>query len=300
MKRILVAGSLNMDHVIKVDHIVQPGETILASDFKKVPGGKGANQAYAIGKLRGNVTMLGMVGDDDDGSALVASLESVGVNTAGIKKCNDAPTGTALISVDREGRNAITVIPGANMNVDRAYIDAHLNAIREADIVIMQLEIPLDTVMYVARLASSMGKFVILDPAPAVPDLPDEIYQYVNLIKPNETELCILTGTSIEDTDYRSKIDMLRARGASDILVSLGEDGVLVSMKNKEDTLIPSHKVQAVDTTAAGDSFVAGLSVKLAEGCDIREAIAYAQKVAAVAVTREGAQSSIPSPEEVG
>ncbi len=299
MKKILVIGSLNMDHVTSVDHIVQPGETILAKDFEKVPGGKGANQAYAIGKLGGRVAMLGMVGADDDGDTLLESLESVGVDISGIRRCSDAPTGTAQISVARDGDNSIIVIAGANGRVDTAYIDEHLDALEAADIVIMQLEIPLETVMYAARLARSMGKYVILDPAPAIPDLPREIYQYVDLIKPNETELSILTCTSSDDTDYRRKVDQLRALGATDLIVSLGGEGVLVCMSGKEDVLIPGHRVKAVDTTAAGDSFVAGLAVKLAEGKEIKEAIDYAQRVSAVVVTRKGAQSSIPSPGEV-
>ncbi len=299
MKKIVVVGSLNMDHVAQVDHIVLPGETILATGFENVPGGKGANQAYAIGKLGGCVSMLGMVGRDGDGDALLASLDSVGVNTEGMEIVDDAPTGAAQITVGRDGNNSIVVIPGANMCVDTSYIDKHISTIEEADIVVMQLEIPLDTVMYTAQQAHSMGKYVILDPAPAIPDLPKEIYGYVDLIKPNETELAILTGTPAEDTDYKKKVDMLRGQGATNIIVSLGDEGVLVCMEGREETTIPSLRVQAVDTTAAGDSFVAGLSVKLAEGCDITEAIDYAQRVAAIVVTRKGAQASIPSPEEV-
>ncbi|MCD8333186.1 MAG: ribokinase [Clostridiales bacterium] len=299
MKRILVVGSLNMDHVAKVDHIVREGETILATDFSKSPGGKGANQAYAIGKLGGQIAMLGAVGTDDDGNARIRSLHSVGVDTDGMMRCADAPTGTAWISVDRNGSNSITVIPGANMKVDTSYIDEHINAIESADIVIMQLEIPLETVVYTARLAKSMGKYVILDPAPAIPDLPEELYGYVDLLKPNETELSILAGVSADDTDYLKKVNILRQRGAADMLVSLGGDGVLMSLAGQEDRMIPSIRVEAVDTTAAGDSFVAGLAVKLAEDRDVFEAIDYAQKVAAIAVTRKGAQPSIPSPEEV-
>ncbi|MCC8141989.1 MAG: ribokinase [Lachnospiraceae bacterium] len=299
MKRIVVIGSLNMDLVAKVDHIAQPGETILASDFEKVPGGKGANQAYGIGKLGGSVSMLGMVGRDDDGIALLNNLSGVGVNTADIRICDNAPTGTALIAVDSEGRNSITVIPGTNKMVDAAYIDKHRAVLEEADIVILQLEIPLETVMYAAHLAKSMGKYVILDPAPAIPDLPKEIYRNVDLIKPNETELGILTGTSLEDTDYLKKIGILHRQGASDVVVSLGADGVILSRREGDDKQICGRSVRAVDTTAAGDSFLSGLAVKLAEGQDMEDAIDYAQRVASIAVTRKGAQPSIPTAEEV-
>ncbi len=299
MKRIVVIGSLNMDLIAKVDHIVRPGETILASDLERVPGGKGANQAYGIGKLGGSVSMLGMVGRDDDGIALLNNLSSIGVNTEEIRICDDAPTGTALILVDPEGRNSIIVIPGANMMVDTAYIDEHRAVLEEADIVILQLEIPLETVMYTAHLAKSMGKYVILDPAPAILDLPKEIYPDVDLIKPNETELSILTGTSTEDTDYLEKIGILRRQGASDIIVSLGADGVILSRRGRSDKQICGRSVRAVDTTAAGDSFLAGLAVKLAEGQDLEDAIDYAQRVASIAVTRKGAQPSIPTAEEV-
>ncbi|MCD8299672.1 MAG: ribokinase [Clostridiales bacterium] len=299
MKKIVVVGSLNMDHISKVDHIVREGETIIASDFSRSPGGKGANQAYAVGRLGGDIVMLGAVGDDEDGASLLSSLKSVGVDTSGVMICPDAPTGVAQISVDKAGNNTIVVVPGANMEVDTSYIDAHRSVIDASDIVIMQLEIPIDTVVYTARLAKTMGKYVILDPAPAIPDLPEEIYRYVDLLKPNETELCILAGMSLDDGDYTEKISVIRKKGASNLLVSLGSEGVLVSLHGREDRLIPGRKVTAVDTTAAGDCFVAGLAVKLAGGCDVVDAVDYAQKVAAISVTRRGAQRSVPNPEEI-
>lgn len=298
MKKILIIGSVNLDSVVAVDHTPVTGETILSGDITFSLGGKGANQAYAIGKLGGAAAMLAAVGCDDGGKLLQDNLASVRVDVSCLKKLPDVSTGAAWIAVDRQGNNSIIVIPGANRHVTPDYIDENLALLRECDIVIMQLEIPPETVVHTARLAKELGKTVILDPAPAVKDLPEALYALVDIMKPNESELSILTGAA--PSEYEKGARILRQRGTKNVLVSLGSKGVYWLGADGEGVLFPGHPVKAVDTTAAGDSFVGGLAVALASGATLHEAIKYGQKVAAIAVTRKGAQSSIPSKEEVG
>ena len=269
MSKIVVIGSLNMDHIVHVPHMVKQGETILAKDdLRFVPGGKGANQAYAIGKLGGDVCMLGKVGTDEAGKSMLKNLLAVAVDTSKIEFSN-ASTGTAWICVNEEGDNSIVVIPGANKQVDILYIERNLSEIQKAEMIILQLEIPIETVCFAAKEAKQRGKLVILDPAPAKAGLPAELFSYVDIIKPNETELAILTGM-----------------GA---LIDVGEHS----------SRLPVRKTTVVDTTAAGDSFVAGMALKLVENKSLEEAIEYAQKLASIVVSRSGAQSSIPTAEEV-
>lgn len=197
MKKIVVIGSLNMDFMIETPHMPKAGETVQGRSVSQVPGGKGANQAYAVGKLGGDVRMIGAVGDDAQGGTLKNNLESVGVVTEGIATIPGEVTGQAFITVDGNGENAIVIIPGTNACMTRELIQSSLRYIEESDIVIMQLEIPIDTVAYVKELAVSLGKVLILDPAPARTDLPDDLWKGVDYIKPNETELAILTGRQI-------------------------------------------------------------------------------------------------------
>lgn len=299
MKKVLVIGSLNMDTVIETPYIPQSGETLTGKKVTLVPGGKGANQAYTVGKLGGDVSIIGAVADDSIGTALKANLESVGVNTSGISTLPGATTGQAFIAVDDNGANSIILIAGTNGLVSREMIDQHKNLIQDCDIVIMQLEIDWNVVAYAKDLAVSMGKTVIIDPAPALPGLPDSFWQGVDYIKPNETELKILTGRSLNcQADLEVAASEMFSKGVRNVMVSLGGNGCLL-MNQGGTHFYPAQKVHAVDTTAAGDCFVGAFALALSRGVDVAEAITYGQKASAIAVTRKGAQSSIPNPEEI-
>lgn len=298
MKKILVIGSLNMDQVLQIEHIPVAGETILCRDIHFACGGKGANQAFTCGRLGCRVEMLGSVGWDENGNALIENLDKEGVETEHIKRLKDTPTGTAVIAVEKTGNNSILVVQGANLMTDEAYILENRKCIQEADAVILQLEIPLPTVTLAAKEGKKAGKLVVLDPAPAI-ELPDELYRCVDVIKPNETELEILTGMPVGSLDEVEKAARcLLKRGAKNVVVTLGGEGaMLVCDSGRVD--FPGKKVEAVDTTAAGDSFTAAMTMLLAEGNSLNHAIEFAVEVASLVVTRPGAQSSIPKSDEI-
>lgn len=299
MKNILVIGSLNLDTVIEAPKMPKAGETISGTGVSQVPGGKGANQAYAAGKLLGTVKMIGAVGDDTPGQILVKNLESVGVDTSSISVIPGGTTGQAFITVDENGENSIIIIAGTNGEVTEELVQKHMADIEKADIVIMQLEIPLKTVEYVKDLAVGLGKTVILDPAPAVPNLPDSFWKGIDYIKPNETELSILAGRPLNNMEeIRDGARAMLDKGVKNVLVTLGGEGCLFVTGESEE-YYPACKVEAVDTTAAGDSFTAAFALALSRGQSSGDAIRFGQKVSAIAVTRKGAQTSIPSPEEI-
>lgn len=299
MKKIMVVGSLNMDVVIETSHMPECGETISGKKVTMVPGGKGANQAYAVGKLGGDVTMIGAVGMDPSGKALLDNLKRVNVNVSGVRQLDNSVTGQAFITVDENGDNAIIIIAGSNGFVTKELIDENAEIIRKSDIVIMQLEIPLNVVEYVKKFALKEGKTVIVDPAPAVSDIPDKFWKGIDYIKPNETELAILTGLKMETKEelVEGARVMIR-KGVKNVIVTLGGEGCLFVTEEKEE-FFPSYKVKAIDTTAAGDSFTAAFALALSQGTDYKEAIRFGQKVSSIVVTRKGAQTSIPSIEEV-
>ena len=299
MKKILVIGSLNVDITLRMERAPEAGETLTADSMVASPGGKGANQAYAAGKLGGDVAMLGAVGQDAYGEELIANLASVGVDVSGIQKIADVPTGTAVIYVEHTGENRIVLVTGANGMVDRAYIDAHMDKIAACDIVILQLEIPLDTVVYAAKKAKDLGKTVIVDPAPAVPDIPKELWAYVDYIKPNETELNIILTGKADGLPLDEALTQVQQLGVKNVWVTMGGHGVFFRDENGREKTIPSVRVKAVDTTAAGDTFLAAAAVSLSKGKTPAEAIAYGNRAAALAVTRPGAQQSVPTEEEV-
>ena len=299
MKKILVVGSLNVDMVVNVDHTPVTGETILTNTLTLVPGGKGANQACAAGCLGADVKMLGAVGKDSYAEMQMQSLKKAGVDVSAIIRKEEEPTGLAMIAVNAEGDNCIIVVSGANAALSPEDVEANADLIRNSDIVILQLEIPLDTVLCTAKMAKAYGKLVILDPAPVPKVFPQELYQYIDVIKPNETELSMLTGLSCTGENIEKGTELLKENGVRDVLVTLGEKGVYINSDRFGKILIPAHKVEAVDTTAAGDSFTAALALMLAQGKDIREAAEFANYVSAIVVTRKGAQSSIPKLEEV-
>ena len=288
---------MNMDLVVKTDEIPAIGETLIGNALLQIPGGKGANQGVAIAKLGNKVSFLGMVGKDSFGDALLTSMYSAGVDIEHIEKVAES-TGIAVINVDKMGNNNIVVIPGANSMVDRAYLKRHLIAFEEADIVVFQLEIPLDTVKEGLKIAKQKDKTTILNPAPAY-DLDDEIIRNIDILIPNEHEMERLTGVKL-----RAESDMLQAskillnKGIKKIIITLGSRGVMY-VDDKKSKFFPAYKVSAVDTTAAGDSFVGGFVSSYAEKQDIEAAIDLGQRTAALSVQKIGAQSSLPTKEEV-
>ena len=299
MGKILVVGSLNVDMVMNVDHMPAEGETILCDGMTLVPGGKGANQACAAGRLGTDVAMLGAIGDDDYGALQLKSLSEAGVEVGGLLKKEGQNTGTAFITVNKSGNNSIVVVPGANSAFRPEDIEANRELIEQCEIMILQLEIPLDTVCYAAKLAKSLGKTVILDPAPVPEHCPEELYEYVDIVKPNETELGMLTGIAEAQKHLTEAAQVLKARGVKNVLVTLGGDGVYINPESGEEIRIPACKVKAVDTTAAGDSFTAALAAMLLNGESLEAAAEFANRVSAIVVTRKGAQSSIPTIDEV-
>lgn len=296
MGKICVVGSLNMDLTIYTEKMPLLGETMHGHDFITNCGGKGANQAVAVGKLGGDVSMIGLVGNDDFGRALIQNLKNNHVDTSAVEQLDGTATGIAMITVVN-GNNFIILNGGANQQVEPDYIDRHIDKIREADIIVLQLEIPIKTVAYTIKLAKELGKKVILDPAPAQ-KLPEEIYQGLYLIKPNETEVSILTGKdSSTEEGVLEGIQNLKKLGVTNAMVTVGKDGVIFNDGNETlHKYTPSVKV--ADTTAAGDCFTGALALSLSKGNSMEDSVAFANAAATVAVMREGAQASLPTYEE--
>ncbi len=298
MKKILVIGSLNVDMVVSVDHIPVTGETILAnSEVMYVSGGKGANQAYAVGKLGGNVTMLGAVGDDAYADIERKSLSSVNVDVSNLLEKKDTATGIAWIPVNAQGNNSIIVLPGANNKLSIDDIYANEDLIKSSDIVIMQMEVPLAVVIEAAKVSKKHGKFVILDPAPVPKVFPEELFKYIDVIKPNETEFSQILGE--ENCDFIEGSEKLRKKGVPVVIVTLGPEGLLINSDETGVKKLPASPAKVVDTTAAGDTFTAAFAIQLSKGKSLIESVQYANKASSITVSRKGAQSSIPSAEEV-
>ena len=295
-KGILVIGSLNMDLSIDLAKMPVTGETILGRGIAYKAGGKVANQACAAGKLGGRVRMLGCVGQDEFGQKLVKSLSESGVETDYIKESRDLPTGTAVIYVDDNGDNSIVVIPGANMACDMEYLKEQDEQFHWCDYVVLQMEIPYEAVWYSVKRAKELGKTVILNPAPAPDEIPEEILSLVDYLTPNETEIIALNGKSKDD--IREGAEKLLGRGVSNVIATLGDRGALLVNRYGE-TFYPARKVASVDTTAAGDCFNGAMVAALAEGQSEAEAILFANIASSIAVTRKGAQESLPIREEV-
>lgn len=297
-QQILVVGSSNTDMVIKAAHLPRPGETILGGTFFMNPGGKGANQAVAIARLGGPVTFICKTGSDIFGHQSQQLFEEEGINTSYIFSDSVHPSGVALITVDEQAENCIVVASGANANLLPSDLEKAEEAIEKADLVLMQLEVPMETVRFVADMAWEKGKKVILNPAPAHP-LPPELLRHLYLITPNETEAEMISGVKI--TDESSAIEaarVLSVMGVQNVIITLGSKGALLYCDGKSER-VPAWKVEAVDTTAAGDVFNGALTVALSEGRDLKEATRFACKASAISVTRVGAQSSAPYRNEV-
>ncbi|MGI5899934.1 MAG: ribokinase [Christensenellales bacterium] len=298
MKKIAVIGSLNIDYVANVANFPSSGETVLSTGFNMVPGGKGANQAYALGRMGADVVMLGAVGDDFNGKIALEGLGGAGVDVSQIKISGE-PTGLAMIAVNDKGENSIVVCPGANDDVTFDYIKSKADMLKRCDIIVFQLEIPLETVLLSAKMLKEMGKTIILDPAPAPETPPRGLISLADYIKPNESELAKLTGADSDEMDLDTACDKLLDMGAGCVLASLGSAGVMVKKKNLPGEVFPAQKVKAVDTTAAGDSFTAAVAYALSKNLPIEDAVIFANKVATLVVQRPGAQSSIPTREEM-
>lgn len=297
-KKILVVGSSNTDMVIKTHKFPAPGETILGGRFLMNAGGKGANQAVAAARLGGVVAFVGKIGEDIFGKQAVQQLEDEGIDVGFVAVDPDNPSGVAMITVDRNAENSIVVAPGSNGTLSPSDFDKAMSKLDESDYVLMQLEIPIPTVEYIAEKAALKKKKVILNPAPAAV-LSGELLQNLYLITPNETEAELLTGIKVTDEVSALKAaTQLHENGVESVIITMGAAGAFL-LENGQSQLIKAPKVNAVDTTAAGDTFNGALIVALSEGKSVSEAIVFANKAASISVTRIGAQSSVPYRREI-
>lgn len=291
--KIVVIGSTNMDMVVKTSHIPVPGETVLGGSFLMNPGGKGANQAVAVARLGGNATFISKVGNDIFGKQSTQLFDEEGIDTEGLLSDHDNPSGVALITVDELGENCIVVASGANANLTPNDVEKVLDKVSHAEILLMQLEIPMETVKFAARYASAQGIKVILNPAPANTLLP-ELFNTIDIITPNTNEAEMLTGIAVTDMrTAKQAAATLHDQGVKSVVITMGKMGAGLLQEGKF-YAIPAPTVEAVDTTAAGDVFNGALCVALAEGKDLVNAVHFACQASSMTVTRMGAQSSIP------
>ena len=293
MGKIVVVGSSNTDLVIKTDRIPEPGETLLGGHFMMAAGGKGANQAVAAQRLGAEVTFVACVGDDLFGKDAIEGYRREGIDTAHVSVKKGVPSGVASIFVDASAENVIVVAPGANSELGKDEIDAAEKEIDDADFVLMQLETPLSAVEYAASKAFASGTKAVLNPAPAA-KLPDSLLEKLWLITPNRTEAQLLTGLPVtNEEEAATAAEALAAKGVKNVIITLGSKGAYLHSDDFKGT-VPANPVKAVDTTAAGDTFNGALCVALSEGRKLPQACTFAAKASAIAVTRMGAQPSIP------
>ena len=292
-KPIIIVGSSNTDMVIKAERFPQPGQTILGGEFFLFPGGKGANQAVAAARLGGKVIFIAKVGNDMFGEQALQQFKTEGIVTDYIAKDPDHPSGVALITVDNKGENTIVVAQGSNGALSPGDIKSAEREFEKADIVLTQLETPLPTILHVAKLTGKFQKKMILNPAPAM-SLPDDLFPYLYLITPNETETEILTGVKVKDKQSLAQAaDKLKQKGVANVIITLGSEGAFLSDQAGEKH-IPTRKVKAIDSTAAGDVFNGAIAVALSENGTLSDAVEFANHAAAISVTKMGAQSSAP------
>lgn len=290
---IVVIGSSNTDMVIKCEHLPGPGETILGGNFFMNAGGKGANQAVAAARLNGDITFIAKVGNDVFGKEAIELFTKENIKTEYIFIDDRNPSGVALITVDDKGENCIAVAQGANGNLLIDDVSVLKHVLEKADIILVQLEIPIETIEYVATTAEQHNKKLILNPAPAC-KLSDELLSKVSVITPNEKEASMLSGIDVVDIESaKQAAEILSLKGIETVIITMGEDGALL-YQNDQFNLIATHKVTAIDTTAAGDVFNGALAVALSEQKNMNDAIQFANIAASISVTRLGAQASAP------
>lgn len=296
---VVVVGSFMMDLIVRADRMPKEGETIIGKEFRRAPGGKGANQAMAAARLGGKVTMIGRVGNDLFGQDQIQSLSQAGIETRYIVVDPEAPTGVGSITLDdSSGNNRIIIVPGANMRCTPEDVDRADEALRSADVILLQLEIPMEVNLHVLRRARELGKPVILNPAPARP-LDRELLELVTVLTPNETEAEALTGIEIKTVqDAERAAAALRAQGVQTVIITLGRRGSLYYDADGPKHA-PTWPVEVVDTTAAGDAFNGAFAVAYAKGLPIDEALRFANAAGALTVTGMGAQPSIPTLERL-
>src|SRR5690606_6258688 len=295
---VVVVGSANMDMVVSCRRFPEPGETVMGTDFGMYPGGKGANQAAACGRLGGRVRLIARMGRDVFRDRLSESLGEKGIDLSHVILDDAEPTGVALITVDSTGENEIIVVGGSNMRLSPRDVRTHRAAFEQAGVVALQLEIPLETVIEAARQGKQAGAQVILNPAPAR-ELPDELLELVDVLTPNESEAELLSGVSVTDTaSAEAAARALMERGGRCVIITLGAQGALLVTESQSRSF-EALQVQAIDATAAGDAFTGALAYGLSRGETVEDAIERAIAVSAFAVTRMGAQTSMPSPEEL-
>ncbi len=297
-KGIVVVGSSNTDMVVKVPALPTPGETVLGGRFVIAAGGKGANQAVAAARLGADVTFVCRLGTDMFGERSLEGLKKDGLHTQHVVRDETSPSGVALIMVDERGENLIAVAPGANGRLSVEDVEAARNAISRAGMLLLQLEIPLDAVRRAAQLGREASAVVIMNPAPARP-LDDALMREISILTPNAREAKALTGVEPKDPEScRRAAELLRERGVGSVVITLGKEGAFLSTGDDSE-LIPGRSVEAVDATAAGDAFNGALAHALASGGDLRDAVGFANQVAALSVSRLGAQPSLPTHDEL-
>lgn len=295
---IYVIGSSNTDMVIRTQKLPMPGETVMGTDFIINPGGKGANQAVAAARLGSQITFIAKVGNDLFGKQALEHFQRENIDTSFVSIDSEHASGVALIGVDAHGENSIMVAPGSNANLDVENVGKALNAVQSGSIILLQLEIPMETVAFAIRKGTSIGCKVILNPAPAK-TIDPELLKHVHVITPNESEAEILTGLRVTDIDTAARAaQKLHDLGVPNIVITLGSKGAFLS-GDAIQKLIPSPVVTPVDTTAAGDCFNGALAIALSEGLPLDDAVSFACRAASISVTRLGAQSSMPYRKEV-
>lgn len=297
MGKVLVVGSFNLDQVVRTERIPKPGETLLGTEFFTAPGGKGANQAVAAARLGAEVSFVCRLGRDAAGEAARKSFVADGMDVRFVTQDPKLPTGTALIVVSQDGQNSIVVAPGANAALSSSCVEAAFEAVPRADVILTQLETPLEGVEKILAHAHGQGKLTILNPAPAREKLPDTILRHVSILTPNESEAETLTGVAVSDAASAAKAAaLLHERGVPSVIVTLGEKGAYVSHRGRDpwSELVPAREAKVLDTTAAGDVFSGALATGLSEGRSLLEAARFAAQAASLSVERLGAQPSIP------
>ncbi|HEY3987172.1 ribokinase [Cedecea sp.] len=296
--KLVVLGSINADHILNLEHFPTPGETVTGQGYQVAFGGKGANQAVAAGRSGADIAFIACVGDDDTGGRVCKQLASDNIDTSPISTIHDEATGVALIFVNGAGENVIGIHAGANAALTPVLVEAERQKIAEASALLMQLESPLESVLAAAKIAHQHQTKVILNPAPAR-ELSDELLALLDMITPNETEAEKLTGVRVEnDEDAAKAAEVLHAKGIDTVIITLGSRGVWLSEKG-QGKRVPGFKVKAVDTIAAGDTFNGALVTALLEDKPMEDAVRFAHAAAAIAVTRKGAQPSVPWRQEI-